>query len=284
MPSLTDVVKDYLKGKNYTIKAGETLTKIGKRYGMSAQQLWEYEGDTGSPNSDRIAGATLASAKKDEVIKVPILPATVAAADASLTIPANLVRTMQEQWEKSIAMQNKIIRVAPNTPADFNLIHMDQRAQEHGAVLSWVVDDKKLELFRLGAGNSGSYPVDLSLDPKRYILGFLHTHPYTRWTDWDDREDVAFSGGDLTWYIRETAFVNFVQSNEMIFMSMRTDQTSWSKIDAAQAKTDWSAEFTITDYKRQTFVNAVLKATKKICTDYHLALYSGKGGTVTKKN
>jgi len=284
MASLTDIVKEYLKGENYTIKAGETLTAIGRRYGMSAKQLWDFEGDTGTANSARVGRASPAMARKDDVIVVPKLPATVADAEGSVTIPDDLAAVMKEQWDKSIAIQNKTALVAPNTNADFNLIYMDQNAKEHGGILTWVVATKTLEFIRTGSGNAGSYPIDLALDPDRYILGSLHTHPYTRFVDDDDKEDVAYSGTDLAVYMEYTALLDFVQSGEMRFLCMRTKKTPRSSAAASKAKRDWTAGFTITDYKRQTYVDSVMKITKKVCTDNDQAFYSDKGKTLSKKN
>jgi hypothetical protein len=284
MASLNDIVQEYLKGENYTMQAGDTLTAIGGRYGMSAKQLWEFQGDTGTANSARIGGAWPASAKKGGVIVVPKLPPTLAGAEGSVTIPDDLAAVMKEQWEKSVAMQNKTALVAPNTDADFNLICMDQIAKEHGAILTWVLATKTLEFFRKGSGDSGSYPIDLSLDPDRYILGTLHTHPYTRFVDGDDRQDVAFSGGDLAAYIEATAFLDFVQSGDMGFLCMRTQKTSRSRAVARKANSDWTAGFTVTDYKRETYVASVLKITTKVCTDYDQAFYADKGKTLSKKN
>jgi LysM repeat protein len=284
MASLNDIVEEYLKGENYTIQAGDTLTKIGGRYGMSAKQLWEFEGDTGSANSTRIGGTWPASAKTGVVIVVPKLPATVAAAEGSVTIPDDIAAVMQEQWEKSIAIQNKTALVAPSTVGDFNLIYMDQNAKEYGGILTWVLATKKLEFIRKGSGNAGSYSIDLALDPARYILGSLHTHPYTRFVDGDDKEDVAFSGTDLAVYMEYTAFLDFVQSGDTRFLCMRTKNTSRRSATAKKANTEWTAGFTIADYKRQTYVDSVMKITKKICTNYDQAFYADKGKTLSKKN
>ena len=219
MASLKDIVKDYLKGEDYTIKAGESLADIAHRHGMTEQELWDYDAGTGKANSDRIAGSTSASAKKDEVIKVPKLPDSITTTKAEIELPSDITKPMEELFKKSITMQNKTICVAPNTDSKFNLIHMDQKALEHGGTYSWILSSKKPGIFRTGAGTSGTFSPNTSRTAGHYILGDFHTHPYTRFTDSDDNADCAFSGADIRVTVGWTVFLDMVQSGETMMQS-----------------------------------------------------------------
>lgn len=291
MASLEDIVKDYLKGEDYTIKAGESLADIAHRHGMTEQLLWDYKAGTDKPNSDRIAGSNPASAKKDEVIKVPKLLASVSDTPAEIDLPSDLTKRMKELFEKSIAMQNKTICVAPSTDSKFNLIHMDQKALEHGGTYSWILASKKPGIFRTGAGISGTFSPDTSRTAGHYILGDFHTHPYTRFTDGDDDADCAFSGADIRVTVGWTVFLDMVQSGETIYLCMRTKKTP--RDTASNAENDYDVEFRSVrnaqrDAKkkltRETFQEACYKAAEKTCTDYDLAFYTGKSSKLKRRN
>lgn len=291
MASLKDIIKDYLKGEDYTIKAGESFAAIANRHGMTKQQLWDYDAGTDKPNSDRIAGSKPASAKKDEVIKVPKLPASVTATESEIELPSDITKPMKELFEKSIAMQNKTICVAPNTDSKFNLIHMNQKALEHGGTYSWVLDSKKPGIFRTGAGTSGTFSPNTSRTTGHYILGDFHTHPYTRFTDGDDNADCAFSGADIRVTVGWTVFLDMVQSGETIYLCMRTKKTPCDT--ASNAENDYDTEFRSVrnaqraakkKLTRETFQEACYKAAKKTCTDYDIAFYTGKDSKLKREN
>lgn len=55
----------------YTVVSGDWLDKIAKRYGMTAMELWKYEGDTGLPNSKRLKSGNPNLIYAGEVIVVP---------------------------------------------------------------------------------------------------------------------------------------------------------------------------------------------------------------------
>ena len=291
MASLAELVRDYLKGEDYVIKAGESFAAIANRHGMTEQLLWNYEGGTDKKNSDRIAGSKPSAANKDEVIRVPKLSDSITATKAEIALPSDMTTSMERLFEKSIAMQNKTICVAPGVDSEFNLIHMDQKALEHGGTCSWILASKKLGIFRTGAGTAGTFSADTSRTAGHYILGDFHTHPYTRFTDGDDNADCAFSGADIRVTIGWTVFFDMVQSGKTVYLCMRTKKTP--RDSASNAENDYDAEFSSVRnaqraakkrLTRETFQEACYKAAERTCTDYHLAFYAGRGSKLKKRN
>lgn len=55
----------------YTVMRGDTMADIGRRFGMTTQEIAKYDGGTGVPNLARIRSKNVHALSPGEVILVP---------------------------------------------------------------------------------------------------------------------------------------------------------------------------------------------------------------------
>lgn len=60
-----------MKYEKYTVRSGDTLSKIAGRVGTTSSKLWRFDGGTGTPNSSRLRSGNRNRIYTGEVILVP---------------------------------------------------------------------------------------------------------------------------------------------------------------------------------------------------------------------
>tara|TARA_R110002167_G_scaffold25391_4_gene88201 strand:+ start:628 stop:1464 length:837 start_codon:yes stop_codon:yes gene_type:complete len=278
MSTLKDFVSDYYtKGEDYSIVAGDTMTKIAHRFRMRATDLFDYKGGSDTANSARIRSGNINQINVGEVIKIPSLCDDIAAAPASIELPSDMNTTMNELWLDSIKMSGQDVFLAPNESGEFHCIKIKQIALEHGGSIAYKVDSQETHMNRTGSGTTGTFTPDLSADTDNLMVGTYHTHPYTRFTDGLDNDAACFSGGDIAVSISDRTLVDLVQSGEVQFATIRTKKTPGSE---STLEAEYDAEFD----KHDDFNTAILESAKWVCNKYGYALYKGTGGNLAKQN
>lgn len=63
--------KSNVRAVPYTIVRGDTMADIGRRFGMTTQEMAKYDGGTGVPNLARIRSRNIHVLSPGEVVLVP---------------------------------------------------------------------------------------------------------------------------------------------------------------------------------------------------------------------
>lgn len=165
-----------------------------------------------------------------------------------------------------------------------------QGAQEHGGNLVREHDGKAGYAWRSGKpGNNSTYAPDYDdVGTGQKLVGVGHTHPYE-----NGKENVSFSGEDISSIVDESQPINLLQSGSTQFVIARTAEFEArlkGKNDEQLGKlkksieSAWYAAFgsdgsQLADGKYQERVEQAVRTT---CAQFDLAYYRGHAGTLER--
>ena len=163
-------------------------------------------------------------------------------------------------------------------------------AQEHGGNRVREHDGKAGYAWRSGTpGNNSTYAPDYDdVGAGQKLVGVGHTHPYE-----SGKENVSFSGEDISSIVDESQPINLLQSGSTQFVIARTAEFEArlkGKNDAQLGKlkksieSAWYAAFgsdgsQLADGKYQERVELAVRTT---CAQFDLAYYRGHAGTLER--
>ncbi|MBL0219586.1 MAG: hypothetical protein IPQ07_37685 [Myxococcales bacterium] len=185
-----------------------------------------------------------------------------------ITLPQAAQKGLQQEWDAS----------KQGTPG----------AQEHGGNLVRNHDGKSNYAWRSGKpGNDQMYSPDYDdVGKGQKLVGVGHTHPYK-----NGKENVSFSGEDISSVVDESQPINLLQSGKTQYVIARTAEfeASLKKLDddakerlKHSIEGTWYAAFgpdgaALPDGAYQQRVERAVRVT---CATFDLAYYSGQGGTL----
>ncbi len=166
--------------------------------------------------------------------------------------------------------------------------HGTPGVQEHGGNLVRNHDGKSNYEWRSGTpGNDQMYSPDYEdVGKGQKLVGVGHTHPYA-----SGKENVSFSGEDISSIVDESSPINLLQSGKTQYMIARTAEfeTSLKRLDEAGKEKlkhtiegTWSAAFgrDSGELPDGLYQQRVERAVRVTCATFDLAYYSGQGGTL----